>query len=455
MLTDSQFQTFLRAEADRRNLSRAEREAFLRALSGDDITTIATRLQVRPEAIRQRLSQVYQKFEIGGKGPVKLAKLQQRLQMRYQEQRSEDRTAPIAVKRQQRERPRWDWGEAPDVAKFYGRDAELSDLQRWIVEDKCRLVALLGFGGIGKTALARKLVEQIQEGGNFDRLIWRSLRGAPKLDELLDDLLPVFSNDDFPADTEGKLARLLEDLRQSGCLIVLDDVEEILQPGNRFGCYQPGYENYGQFLQRIGEFTHQSCAIVLSRETIREIELYASPEQRIRCLKMKGLLSQDAQKILEEKELSGTPTQIETLIQRVGSNPLHLKFVSAKIENTFAGSIELFTKYATSVSSGGTGLLDLEEQTKRLSDEEWEVLIDLAEKKAPASIEDLIQDFSSFTPSDLIKYLNALVGRFMVEKNRNEGGKKAGEVRFSIQPFLKSYITKKNWNQLKTEVGSY
>jgi transcriptional regulator with XRE-family HTH domain len=40
-----------------------------------------------------------------------------------------------------------DWGEAPDVSLFYGREGELATLAEWIVNDGCRLVAVLGMGG--------------------------------------------------------------------------------------------------------------------------------------------------------------------------------------------------------------------------------------------------------------------------------------------------------------------
>lgn len=80
-----------------------------------------------------------------------------------------------------------DWGEAIDVSIFYGRQSELTTLQHWINQDKCRLVALLGMGGIGKTALSVKLAQLLET--EFDFVIWRSLRDAPSIEELLDTFI--------------------------------------------------------------------------------------------------------------------------------------------------------------------------------------------------------------------------------------------------------------------------
>ena len=73
---------------------------------------------------------------------------------------------PGAVERAQ------DWGEAPDTAYFVARDAELTLLQRWVIDERRRLVALLGKGGIGKASLAARLGQKAAP--SFERVYWRA-----------------------------------------------------------------------------------------------------------------------------------------------------------------------------------------------------------------------------------------------------------------------------------------
>ena len=105
---------------------------------------------------------------------------------------------------------RQDWGEALDVSIFYGRETEMDILTQWVLHDRCKLITLLGMGGMGKTTLSVKLAEQIQS--EFEFLFWRSLRNAPPAEEVLTELIHFLSNYqeiDLPATVEGKIAHLL------------------------------------------------------------------------------------------------------------------------------------------------------------------------------------------------------------------------------------------------------
>ncbi|MBD2126541.1 hypothetical protein NDI39_05215 [Microcoleus sp. ZQ-A2] len=70
--------------------------------------------------------------------------------------------------------------------------------------------------------------------------------------------------------------RLLEYLRASRCLLVLDNAESILREGDacgglrqRTGGYREGYEDYGQLFKTVAETLHKSTLILTSREKLK------------------------------------------------------------------------------------------------------------------------------------------------------------------------------------------
>src|SRR6266851_981064 len=56
---------------------------------------------------------------------------------------------------------RQDWGEAPDTTGFVGRFDELALLSNWVLDERARLIAVVGMGGIGKTMLAARLAQRV------------------------------------------------------------------------------------------------------------------------------------------------------------------------------------------------------------------------------------------------------------------------------------------------------
>ena len=195
-----------------------------------------------------------------------------------------------------------DWGTAPDVSIFYGRSNEINQIQDYIVVNRCKVVALLGHGGIGKTTLSVKIAELVQN--KFDYVIWRTLRNAPSLDTILAELIGWFS--DYQ-ETKISIRQLLNYLRSSRSLIVLDNLETILQSG-KTGYYKSGYEDYGEFLRVIAETNHESCLIFSSREKPPELASQEGMNSGVQVFYVKGS-PEVAQAILEAKKIRGTASQ--------------------------------------------------------------------------------------------------------------------------------------------------
>ena len=436
-------QEFLSAIAAEHGVSKAELEVLSLATSGQSTAAIAQQIGISGDAVRKRLSEVYHKFQIPGRGPVKLTKLQQILVNRYQAYlanqaaNSTNGNVGDSPKTTSASPTQVDWGTAPDISSFYGRLNDLALLDQWIVGDQCRLIAILGIAGIGKTALSVKLAKQLQN--RFEFTIWRSLRHAPPLQELLAEWLQRLPDPEDIAATDRIdlcISHLLDRLRHHRCLLVLDNVSAILQSEQLAGHYRSGYENYGQLFKRLGEEPHQSCLLLSSRKKPVEIACLEGATLPIRSLKLKGL-TEGARQILKAKGLAGKNTW-QYLIELYRGNPLALKMVSTTVNELFGGNVSEFLKYETLLVGDIASLLD--QQFQRLADSEKDVLYALTISGKPVSLVTLRQALASpLSNSELMEVLKSLERRSLMEK-ASSPEKTSGEILFTLQPLVMKHI---------------
>jgi WD40 repeat protein/transcriptional regulator with XRE-family HTH domain len=325
------------------------------------------------------------------------------------------------------------WGEAPHIESFFGRETELDTLKRWLLDLYCRVVTVFGMGGMGKTTLVAYLVAQIQD--SFDYVFWRSVQNAPPLEYILKQCIQFLTGQqsiDLPELVDDQISLLIQYLREYRCLLVLDNAETLLQAEQRVGQYREGYENYGTLIRRVGEAQHRSCLLLTSREQFREIALLEGKTKPVQSLHLSGVRYTEGQEILKDKELFGSDEQWKALVDRYSGNPLALKLVAEYIKELFEGNIALFLKEEEFVFGNINDLLD--QQFRRLFKQEQEILFWLAIEREATSIEKIYENMVGPTSKGaLLEALHSLQRRSLTERR--------GLMGFFLQPVVMEYVT--------------
>jgi WD40 repeat protein len=349
-------------------------------------------------------------------------------------------------------------GEIPDMGALVGRNKELEQLETQIVRDKKRVIAIAGMGGIGKTHLSMQLIKNLQ--GKFDFIVWRSLRDAIPLTKLLEGIIQFLSQSqeiglitsDISSD-DRLFTLLLPCLKNKSCLIVLDNLETIFQAGVQGGEYKEGYENYKKFFEIIGQSSHQSCLLITSRETPKEIMHMVDKELPVVTINLDGLSAIDAWKILRSKEIEISDKHIEDLEDlrdKYSGNPFALQQVAAIIKNGVFRNIKEFLDADEVVFDTVLDLLN--SQFERLSSHEKDVLFWLSVMREPVVYSELQEDIIDIDSSSitLIDTIRSLTRRSLIEITRNG---------FTLHSLVMEYVTNKleeiTYNELFSLIMDY
>jgi len=331
-------------------------------------------------------------------------------------------------------RPYVDWDDALAATTFYGRQEEIERVSEWIVVQRCRVVAVLGQGGIGKSAFATRVMHNVAQ--RFEAVIWRSLRDAPTCEALLDDWFQALAPTALPeasAGFEQCLDLLMEQLRRRRTLLVLDNLESLLAEGQSTGQMRPGFEPYARLLRQLAETAHQSCLLLTSREKPIDLVPVEGARAPVRTVRLGQLDAEACQQLLAENELVGKAAERLRLIELYAGNPLALKIVAQTIVELFGGALAPFLRQGEVVVGSLRALLD--EQFVRLSALEQTVLIWLAVLRMPVSLDLVLNQLG--TPQTRAAVLEAVEGlrrRSLIELGHQPGT-------FTLQSVVLEYAT--------------
>ena len=326
-----------------------------------------------------------------------------------------------------------DWGEAIAAPSLHGREREMATLHRWVIHDRCRVISILGLGGMGKSSLAIAFAHSVL--ASFDLVLFHSLQNGPPLEHLLDQTLHAVSEQQAkpPEALSAKISLLIQLFRQRRCLLILDNLETILEPGALTGTYRAGYAEYGTLLRWLGEGEHQSCVLLTSREKPSELGPLEGRATPVRSLPLSALDADACRVILEAKDIFASPSDVLTLSQLYGGNPLALNLISEPIRELFGGDVGTFLATGDLFFNGVSKML--EQQFARSTPIEQSILYWLAIEREPVPVVSLLTTLGDAIPrGELFAALESLRRRTLIERSPDRPA-------FALQPVILEYTT--------------
>jgi WD40 repeat protein/transcriptional regulator with XRE-family HTH domain len=339
-----------------------------------------------------------------------------------------------------------DWREVPPSGPFYGRKRDLAMLKQWIVDEHAGMVLISGGGGIGKTSLVWALAKKIYS--SFSSTFWYSLQTAPPFREFVTEYMQFVSPQQhhiLPEEWNNQVTYLLTWLQKQRSLLILDNFEAVLQSGDHLGKYREGYEAYGLLLERIAMGVHQSCLLLTSREKPREFSRLQGNSVSVRSLQLQGMTITEGRKILANQGLVGSGVIWTKLVQLYSGNPLALKLIIGHVREIFGGDTAAFLNAEKTVFGDIYDLL--EQQFRRLSEQEQEIMYWLAIEYRPVRFQDLWGNIVyRVSKREVLETLASLRRRSFIEIG--------SDGQYSLQPVISEYVTEKLIQQIYRELGT-
>ncbi|MBE9217694.1 NB-ARC domain-containing protein [Dolichospermum flos-aquae] len=326
-----------------------------------------------------------------------------------------------------------DLKDAPKIGDFYGRKVELSLLQQKILQGKCNLINLLGIKGIGKTALALKLVDNIKE--NFEFVIYKSLKSLPSLTQLITEI--IYPNDQLiPDNSPHQLSQFKKAIEKHSYLIIIDDVNYIFSKHQVSGKYQQGYEEYGNLFKLLSTTKHRSCLIINSSEEIRELSKPQNDHSHVFTLELLGL-DDDGVNILKKFGLKNEENY-QKLLNIYQGTPQYLQIIGYLIQELFAGDTNKFLQL-------DQPFLDieltafLEQSLDILTPLEVNLLHFIAGQNGSILLSELENSHQVYEP--IVSSIQSLKRRFLLSTQQINA-----EVSLEISPVIRKFYHKLDYN---------
>ncbi|HEX2080267.1 MAG TPA: serine protease [Longimicrobium sp.] len=238
--------------------------------------------------------------------------------------------------------PRLALAAAPaPVAHWVGRDALLDALDADRTGGTRRIAGLIGFGGEGKSSLARHWVDRLLASppeARPDTVLWWTFRERSGVDEFFEHAIAFLGGAPdgarrFPS--ASARAHLLAALLATGRhLLVLDGLEAVQHgAGDRYALLRNA--DLRSFLEYCAAPTHASFCLVTSRAPLLDAVAYTTYVQHV----VGGLSRDEGRALLRALGASGTNAALDAVVADWSGHAFALSLLAALARDRYDGDV--------------------------------------------------------------------------------------------------------------------
>jgi len=243
-----------------------------------------------------------------------------------------------------RVKEKYSWNNAPSVLnEWTGRDHLLARITEDWNNTQKHVVGLIGFGGEGKSSLARKWIETLERSNvkTFDGLFWWGFYENKSVDEFLEAALNYMSGgkiDPRQIQSSSMRAQIIGAMLGTGrYLFVLDGLEVMQhQEGDQYGLLQSN--DLRDLLTFFARPDNQSFCLITSRAPVLDLMDYTTYTHR----DVDRLSEVDGRALLRRLGVQGSDAELNKVVADWNGHALTLSLIGSylvKVHHGDAGQV--------------------------------------------------------------------------------------------------------------------